>query len=117
MASTAVSSANFQSILDAALGSCAKQTGPDLTRDRSADKLQCLRSLEEVVHPLGRETALKDYRDKHRQLMDCRPNPESDQLRWYLYATQRGTTRAPDMYSHDKFLASIDLAFTGASTR
>ncbi len=72
MASVTTSCASFQSILDAALDSYAKQTGVDLTKHASADKLQSLRSPEDVVQLLReRETAFKDYRDKHRQLIDC----------------------------------------------
>jgi hypothetical protein len=72
MSSTITSSANFQSILDAALDSYAKQTGIDLTKHPSADKLQSCRSPDEVLQILSeRESAFKDYRDQCRSLIDC----------------------------------------------
>lgn len=65
------SSASFQSILDAALDSYARQTGIDLTKHPSADKLQSCRSPEDIIQLLSeRETAFKDYRDKYRNLID-----------------------------------------------
>jgi hypothetical protein len=65
------SSANFQSILDAALDSYARQTGIDLTKHPSADKLQSCHSPEDIIQLLSeRETAFKDYRDKYRNLID-----------------------------------------------
>jgi len=64
-------SSNFQFILDAALDSYAKQTGIDLTKHPSADKLQNIHSLEDVIQLLlERETAFKDYRDKYHKLID-----------------------------------------------
>jgi hypothetical protein len=66
-----VSTANFQSILDAALDSYAKQTGIDLTKHPSADKLEKCRSPDDVLQILSeRESAFKDYRDQHRKLID-----------------------------------------------
>ena len=71
MSSAIASSANFQSILNAALDSYAKQTGIDLTRHPSADKLQNCRSPDDVLRILlERESAFKDYRDKYRNLID-----------------------------------------------
>lgn len=72
MSSTNTSSANFQSILNAALDSYARQTGIDLMKHPSADKLQSCASSEHVLQLLqDRETAFKDYRDKHRKLISC----------------------------------------------
>jgi hypothetical protein len=71
MSSTTTSSANFQSILDAALDSYTKQTGIDLTKHPSVDKLQNCRSPDDVLHILSEgESAFKDYRDQHRKLID-----------------------------------------------
>jgi hypothetical protein len=65
------SSANFQSILDAALDNYARQTGVDLTKHPSADKLQNCHSPDDIIQLLSeRETAFKDYRDKYRNLID-----------------------------------------------
>ena len=65
-------STNFQSVLDAALDSYARQTGVDLAKHRSADKLQNCHSPEDIIQLLSeRETAFKDYRDKYRKLIDC----------------------------------------------
>jgi len=67
-----MSSTNFQSILNAALDSYARQTGIDLLKHPSADKLQSCASSEHVLQLLqDRETAFKDYRDKHRKLISC----------------------------------------------
>ncbi|KAH9962413.1 hypothetical protein BC827DRAFT_219833 [Russula dissimulans] len=71
MSSTTASSTTFQSILDAACDSYAKQTGVELAKHPSADKLQNCRSSEDVLQILlERETAFKDYRDKHRKFLD-----------------------------------------------
>ena len=71
MSSTTTSSARFQSILDAALDSYAKQTGVELAKHPSADKLQNCYSPDDVLHLLlERETAFQDYRNKHRKLLD-----------------------------------------------
>jgi fungal STAND N-terminal Goodbye domain len=71
MSSTTMSSASFQSILDAALDSYSKQTGIDLTKHSPADKLQNCRSPDDVLQILSeRELAFKDYRDKYRNLID-----------------------------------------------
>ncbi|KAI9511653.1 hypothetical protein F5148DRAFT_263352 [Russula earlei] len=70
MAST-TASATFQSILNAAFDGYANQTGIDLTNHPTADKLQHCHSPEDILHLLlERETAFKDYRDKHRKLID-----------------------------------------------
>ena len=72
ISSMTMSSANFGPILDAALDHYAKQTGIDLAKHPSAEKLQNCHSLEDVVQILlERETAFKDYRDKYRKLNDC----------------------------------------------
>jgi hypothetical protein len=66
-----MSSPNFQSILDAALDSYAKQTGIDLTKHPSANKLQNCRSPDDVLQILSEsESAFKDYRDQNRNLID-----------------------------------------------
>jgi hypothetical protein len=71
MALSTASSTNFQSIFNAALHSYANQTGVDLTRHPSAEKLQDCHSPEDIMRLLSeRETAFKDYRDKYRNLMD-----------------------------------------------
>ena len=63
MSSTVISSADSQSVLNAALDSYAKQTGIDLSRHPSADKLQSRATSEHVLQLLqDRETAFKDYR-------------------------------------------------------
>ena len=70
MSSTNTSSAYFQSILDVALENYAKQTGIDLTKHPSADKLQNCRSPDDVLQILSeRESAFKDYRDQYRNLI------------------------------------------------
>jgi hypothetical protein len=69
---SSTSAAKFQSILDAAFESYANQTGIDLTKHPSADKLQNCHSPEDVIKLLlERETAFNNYRDKYRQLIDC----------------------------------------------
>src|SRR5713226_1331236 len=71
MSSTTTSSPNFQSILDAALESYAKQTGIDLIKHPSADKLQDCRSPDDVLQILSeRESAFKDYRDRYRNIIN-----------------------------------------------
>ena len=71
MSLTTTSSANFQSILGAALDSYAKQTGIDLTKHPSADKLQNCRSPDDVLQILSeRESTFKDHRDQYRNLID-----------------------------------------------
>ena len=72
MSSITASCANFQFILDAALESYTKQTGIDLTKHPSADKLQYCHSPEDIEELLlERETAFKDYRNKYGKLIDC----------------------------------------------
>lgn len=64
-------SANFQSILDAALDSYVKQTGVDITKHPSAEKLQNCHSPEDVIQLLLEgETAFKDYRIKYQNLVN-----------------------------------------------
>ncbi|KAI9457890.1 hypothetical protein F5148DRAFT_339228 [Russula earlei] len=71
MASTAASSATFQSILDAAFDSYANQTGIDLTKHPTADELQRCNSLGDILRLLlEKEAAFKDHRDKYRKLID-----------------------------------------------
>jgi hypothetical protein len=72
MSSAATSAVKFQSILNAAFESYAKQTGIDLSKHPSADKLQNCHSTEDVIQLLlERETAFDNYRDKYRKLIDC----------------------------------------------
>ena len=73
MSPTAASSTatRFQPILDAAFDSYANQTGIDLVKHPSADKLQNCHSLEDVLQLLlERERAFKDYRERHHKLID-----------------------------------------------
>ncbi|KAH9955304.1 hypothetical protein BC827DRAFT_880682 [Russula dissimulans] len=71
MSSTPTSSASFQSILDAAFNSYAKQTGVKLAEHHSADKLQNCHSSDDVLQVLtGGKMEFQDYRDKHRKLLD-----------------------------------------------
>ena len=64
-------SANFRSVLDAALDSYVKQTGVDITIHPSTERLQNCHSPEDVIQLLSEgETAFKDYRDKYRNLID-----------------------------------------------
>jgi hypothetical protein len=64
--------AKFQSILDAAFEGYAKQTGIDLTKHPSVDKLQNCHSPEDVVQLLlEKETDFEGYRDKYRKLIEC----------------------------------------------
>jgi hypothetical protein len=71
MSSVTTSSSNFSYILDAALDSYAKQTGIDLTKHPSADKLQNCRCPDDVLQILSeRESALNDHRDRYRTLLD-----------------------------------------------
>ena len=71
MSSVTTSSSNFSSILDAALDSYVKQTGIDLTKHPSADKLQNCRRPDDVLQILSeRESASKDHRDHYQTLID-----------------------------------------------
>jgi hypothetical protein len=71
MSSTTTSSPNFQSILDAALDNYTRQTGIDLTKHPSADKLQTCRSPDDVLQILSeRESAFNEYRDKNCNMID-----------------------------------------------
>ncbi|KAH9954470.1 hypothetical protein BC827DRAFT_1158714 [Russula dissimulans] len=71
MSSTSASSASFQSILDAAFDSYAKQTGVELVKHPSADKLQNCHSPDDVLQLLlGGKMEFQDYRDKHHKLLD-----------------------------------------------
>jgi hypothetical protein len=73
MSLSTVSTASFQSVLNGALDSYVKQTGVDITKHPSADKLQNCHSPEDIIQLLlERETAFKDYRDtKFCDLIDC----------------------------------------------
>jgi len=71
MSSTTTSSTNFQSVLDAAFLNYATQTGIDITKHPSADKLQHCHSPEDIIRVLlERETAFKNYREIHHKLVD-----------------------------------------------
>ena len=70
MSSTTTSSSNFQFILDVALDSYARQTGIDLTKHPSADKLQNCSAPDDVLQILSeRESAFNDYRDQYHNLI------------------------------------------------
>ena len=72
MSSTAISSSNFQSILDAALSDYAKQTGIDLARHPSAQTLQNCNSADAILDLLGdKAKQFQAYRDGNRKLIDC----------------------------------------------
>ena len=65
-----MTSHNFQSIIDAALDDYTRQTGIDLTKHPSANKLQNCRSPDDVLQILSeRESTFKDYRDQYRNLI------------------------------------------------
>ena len=65
------SSTNFQSVLDAAFENYINQTGVDINKHPSAEKLQNCHSAEDVIQLLSEgETEFKDYRDKYRNLVD-----------------------------------------------
>src|SRR6266851_4230023 len=71
MSSIAMSSSNFQSILDAALDNYSNQTGIDLINHPSAEQIQNCQSPDDVLQLLlERESAFKDHRDKYRNLID-----------------------------------------------
>ena len=71
MPPTAASPTRFQSILDAAFNSYAEQTGMELAKHPSADKLENCHSPDDVLRLLLEgETAFQNYRDKHRKLID-----------------------------------------------
>jgi len=71
MSSTTTSSTNFQSILDAAFLSYATQTGIDITKHPSADKLQDCHSPDDIIRVLlDRETAFKNFREIHHKFID-----------------------------------------------
>jgi hypothetical protein len=64
------SSTKFQSVLEAAFDSYVQQTGVDITKHPSAEKLQNCHSPEDVIQLLSEgETEFKDYRDKYRNLI------------------------------------------------
>jgi hypothetical protein len=72
MSSTTTYPIGFESILDAALESYAKQTGVDLTKHPSADQLQNCHSSEDITQLLfEREAEFKDYRDDYRKVINC----------------------------------------------
>ena len=72
MSLPATSSANFQSIFDAALSDYAKQTKIDLITHPSAQTLQNCNSADAVFDLLqDRAKQFQDYRDGNRKLIDC----------------------------------------------
>jgi hypothetical protein len=71
MSSAITSSPSFKSVLDDALDRYAKQTGIDLTKHLSVDKLKNCRSPDDVLQILSeRESAFNDYRGQYRNLID-----------------------------------------------
>ena len=65
-------SSSFQTILDTALVNYFKQTKIDLTKHPSALQVQNCRSTNDFIQLLlERETAFRDYREKHRKLIEC----------------------------------------------
>ena len=71
MSSTANSSSNFQSILDAALSDYARQTGIDLATHPSAQILQNCNSADAILELLrDKAKQFQAYRDGNRKLID-----------------------------------------------
>ena len=71
MSSTANSSSNFQSILDAALSDYARQTGIDLATHPSAQILQNCNSADAILEILrDKAKQFQAYRDGNRKLID-----------------------------------------------
>ena len=71
MSSTAGSSSNFESILDAALSDYAKQTGIDLATHPSAQILQNCNSADAILDLLrDKANQFQAYRDGNRKLID-----------------------------------------------
>jgi hypothetical protein len=71
MSSTATSSSNFQSILDAALSDYAKQTGIDLVTHPSAQILQSCNSADAILDLLeDKAKQFQAYRDGNRKLIN-----------------------------------------------
>jgi len=108
MSSMTLSSSNLQSILDAALDSYAKQTGIDLRKHPSADKLQSCATSEDVLQLLqDREIAFKDYRNKHRKLIDClRPVVQVVQAFSGVLGEVAGLVSPPNRIRLDMILSS-----------
>jgi hypothetical protein len=72
MSSPATSSANFQSIFDAALSDYAKQIKTDLSTHPFAQTLQNCNSADEIFDLLqDRAKQFQAYRDGNRKLIDC----------------------------------------------
>jgi hypothetical protein len=72
MSSTATSSSNFQSVLDAALSDYAKQTGINLATHPSAQILQNCTSADAILDLLGdKANQFQAYRDGNRKLINC----------------------------------------------
>jgi hypothetical protein len=70
--SSADSSSNFQSILDAALSEYFKQTGIDLATNPSARILQNCNSAGAILDLLGdKAKQFQAYRDGNRKLINC----------------------------------------------
>jgi hypothetical protein len=71
MSLVTASTTSFQSALDGALDSYFQQTGVDITKHPSAEKLKSCHSPEDVIQLLSEgETEFKDYRDEYRNLID-----------------------------------------------
>jgi hypothetical protein len=71
MSSTVFSSSNFQIIFDAALADYLEQTGVDLTKDSSAEKLQSCQSADAILELLqDRAKQFKDYRNGNHKLIN-----------------------------------------------
>ena len=71
MSSTANSSSNFQSILDAALSDYTEQTGIDLATHPSAQTLQNCNSADAILDLLGNKAKqFQAYRDGNRKLIN-----------------------------------------------
>jgi hypothetical protein len=65
-------SMSFQPILDAAFADYAKQTGIDLAKHPSSDRLQACHSPDDVLKLLEEKAnEFKDYREGNRKLINC----------------------------------------------
>jgi len=72
MSSTANTSSNFQSILDAALSDYTEQTGIDLATHPFAQTLQNCNSADAILDLLGdKANQFQAYRDGNRKLINC----------------------------------------------
>ena len=69
--SITTSPSNFRLVIDAALDNYKDQTGIDLTRNPSADKIQPSDSPDGVLKLFKeREKEFKDYRDRNRKFIN-----------------------------------------------